>query len=203
MLKYMMKELGAAGRAKLDGFAPFFVASQKGHLDVVHFLATALGVDVNRTEQSGCTALLTASCNGHLDVVRYLVKELDADINQTWLDGVTPLMDATAGNHTEVVIWLFKNGATANAQASREDCGTAVDIRAADIYQAAGATAKQIAYLKARMHCANPVCSGAGLKKCASCLEVFFCSKDCQVAVWPAHKADCKRRVDGKMGKKS
>jgi hypothetical protein len=54
------------------------------------------------------------------------------------------------------------------------------------------ALAEQTAYLEARTHCANPGCDGAGLKKCGVCLEVWFCCKECQVAHWPAHKAQCK-----------
>jgi hypothetical protein len=96
----------------------------------------------------------------------------------------TPLMSATAGKHQKVITWLLKNGA--NAQATFKTFGTA-----ADIFQISGAPAEHIVYLQARTHCAKPGCSGAGLKKCANCLEVFFCSKDCQVAAWPAHKDDC------------
>jgi hypothetical protein len=71
--------------------------------------------------------------------------------------------------------------------------GTAVDVS-----KAYGAPAEQTAYLEARTHCGNPGCSGARLKKCANYKEVFFCSKACQVAHWPAHKPDCKRRVQAK-----
>ena len=82
-----------------------------------------------------------------------------------------------------------------DAQASSQ-LGTA-----ADFSKHFGAPAEQTAYLEARTHCAKPGCGGAGLKKCAGCLEVFFCSSNCQVAHWPAHKADCKRRVEAKLSK--
>jgi hypothetical protein len=71
----------------------------------------------------------------------------------------------------------------------------------ADISEMCDASVMQIAYIETRMHCANPGCSGAGLKKCANCLQVFFCSKECQVAAWPAHRADCKRRVEARAAK--
>jgi hypothetical protein len=57
-----------------------------------------------------------------------------------------------------------------------------------------GASAEQTAYLEARANCANLDCSGAGLKKCSGCLEVFFCGPACIKAHWPVHKAECRRR---------
>jgi hypothetical protein len=83
-----------------------------------------------------------------------------------------------------MVKWLIKNGA--NAQALHYQC------TAAEVSKAIGAPAELTTYLEARTHCANPGCDGAGLKKCGVCLEVWFCGKECQVAHWPAHKAQCK-----------
>jgi hypothetical protein len=103
-------------------------------------------------------------------------------------------MVASRYHHNEVVRWLLKNGA--NAQTKLNGSFTA-----ADVSKSFGAPAESTAYLEARTYCANSGCSGAGLKKCANCLDVFFCSKECQVAAWPAHKADCKRRVEAKVGK--
>jgi hypothetical protein len=135
-----------------------------------------------------------ASQNGHLDVLKYLVNELGANVNKRTLDGSSPLMIASRLKHGEVVRWLLKKGA--DAQAEHKHFGTA-----ADVSKAFGAPPGNTAYLEARTHCAKIGCSGAGLKKCANCLEIFFCSKDCQVAAWPAHKADCKRRVEAKASK--
>jgi hypothetical protein len=127
--------------------------------------------------------------------VKCLVNEFGADVNKANLKGRTPLMAASEFKHTEVVRWLLKKGA--NAQTKDNDLYTAADVP--EYY---GAPAEQTAYIEARTHCANPGCDGAALKKCANCLEVFFCSKECQVSAWPAHKADCKRRVEAKVGKK-
>jgi hypothetical protein len=95
-------------------------------------------------------------------------------------------MAAVAAKHAEVVVWLIKHGA--NAQARGPAGGTA-----ADISRAYGAPAEQTEYLEARTHCANPRCDGAGPKKCAGCLKVFFCGPACIWAHWPARKAECKR----------
>jgi ankyrin repeat protein len=134
--------------------------------------------------------------NGHLDVLKCLVHEFGADINKGMSDGSTPLMAASSFQHNDVVRWLLKNGA--NAQTMQNESFTA-----ADVSKYYGASANSTAYLEARTHCANPGCGGAGLKKCANCLGVCFCSKDCQVAAWPAHKADCKRRVKLKKANKN
>jgi hypothetical protein len=190
----LVKDLGAEYKSHIDGRAPLFVAAKNGHPGVVRFLATELGADVNHADKCGCTPLFGAAQNGHLDVVRLLVKDFGADVNQATFCGITTLIAATIRKHEEVVTWLLKNGA--NAQAIHENFGTA-----AHVSRSLGAPAEQSAYLEARTHCANPRCSGAGLKKCAKCLEVFFCAKDCQVAAWPAHKADCKRRMKAKASK--
>jgi hypothetical protein len=96
--------------------------------------------------------------------------------------------------HKEVVVWLIKHGA--DTQASQQRFGTA-----ADVSREYGASAEQIAYLEARAHCANPSCDGAGLKKCAGCLKVFFCGPACIRAHWPAHTAECKRIATAAAGK--
>jgi hypothetical protein len=81
-------------------------------------------------------------------------------------------------------VWLSKHGADVRASG---DFGTA-----ADLSKVFGAPAEQTSYLEARMHCANPSCDGAGLKKCAGCLRVYFCGPACIRTHWPAHKAECR-----------
>jgi hypothetical protein len=130
-----------------------------------------------------------------------LIEELGADVTLVNERGITPLIAASARKHEMIARYLLKNGANAQASLLLEygTC-TAADVSRSKEF---GGSAEQTAYLEARTHCANPGCSGAGLKKCANCLQVFFCSKNCQVAAWPAHKADCKRRVEARLGKKT
>jgi hypothetical protein len=45
-------------------------------------------------------------------------------------------------------------------------------------------------------HCAScakgQMAKGLTLQRCAKCHSVYYCSRECQVAHWPAHKAECK-----------
>jgi ankyrin repeat protein len=193
MLRLLVNELGAdVNQATTSGATPLHCAVDYGFLDVARCLVKELGADVNRaTTTLGATPVFIAVSKGNKEMVVCLVEELGADVNQAANNGGTPLGWASAYKKGQLVRYLLKNGA--NAQALTPQLGTA-----ANISELVGAQAKQTAYLEARTHCANPGCVGAGLKKCAKCLEVYFCSADCQVANWPAHKADCKRRVNAK-----
>jgi hypothetical protein len=153
----------------------------------VQFLVEELGTDSTQQNMDGRSPLYIAASGGHLEVVRYLVKELGADVNQATHDGRTALMAASAKGYKRVTAYLIKKGA--NPQASAPVFGTA-----ADVSRRFGASASQIAYLEAKMHCTNPVCSGAGIKKCTGCKQVRYCCQECQLADWPAHKAECTKR---------
>jgi hypothetical protein len=162
----------------------------------VKCLVKELGANVNQATIESGTPLLISAQKGNKEMVVYLVEKLGADINQAMHDGGTALMVASRQKHEKIVRYLLKNGA--NAQASLASLGTAADV--SKFY---GAPASQIAYIESRTHCANPGCNDAGLIKCAGCLQVFFCSKECQVEALPTHKVDCKRRIKAKMVKKT
>jgi ankyrin repeat protein len=169
-----------------DGFSVLHAAAQHGRQDIICYMVKTLGLDVNTSTLSGCTLTYCASLHGQYKTVRLLVRDLGADLNRATLDGCTPLMVAAEYKRTKVVEVLLKHGANPNA--SHQWLGTA-----ADISQGYGAPVEQTAYLKARMHCSNPDCEGPGLKKCAGCLTIFFCSRECQLVHWPVHKAYCRR----------
>jgi ankyrin repeat protein len=194
-VRFLVKEAGAdVNQADEGGCTPLYLAAQEGYITVALYLGKELGADVNQAANDGATPLFIAAQNGHLSVVMCLVKEVGADINQARLNGVTPLMAASYNKHTEVVVWLIKHGA--DTQATYRDGDTAADVSRTE-----GASVEQTEYLEARTHCANPGCDGAGLKKCAGCLKVFFCGPACIRAHWPAHKAECKRNAEAAAGK--
>jgi ankyrin repeat protein len=197
LVEVLVKELGAdANKARDDGATPLLIAAQKGHLAVVRLLVAELRADVNQAAHDGATPLYIAAQNGHLAVVRCLVKEFGADFNTTRPDGATPLMTAATCKHGDVVTFLIKYGA--NVQVAAPDFGTA-----ADLSKRAGAPAKQTQYLEARTHCAKQGCNGVGAKKCAGCLQVYYCTRECQLTHWPAHKAVCKHSAGKAASKKS
>jgi ankyrin repeat protein len=187
---FLVTEAGAdVNQPQNEGCTPLSIAAQQGKLAVVTCLAKELGADVNQANHEGSTPLCIATRNGHMSVVQCLVKEFGADVNQADRHGYTPLIAAAANKHTEVVVWLIKHGA--DAQVSHQYGGTVGNVS-----RDYGASAEQTEYLEARAHCANPGCTGAGLKKCAGCLKVFFCGPACIRAHWPAHKAECMRWGD-------
>jgi hypothetical protein len=125
-----------------------------------------------------------AATHGHLGVVQFLAVEHGANINHADHNGCTVLMMASFGKYETIVKWLIKHGADPTAIS---DLGTAVDAS-----KDGGAPIAQTEYLKAKAHCSNPDCSGAGLKKCTGCKQVRYCGQTCQLAHWKAHKAVCK-----------
>jgi hypothetical protein len=191
MYRCLVKDLGADvnGAQQNDGGTPLFVAAQNGHLALVKCLVKELGADVSQTENEGATPLFMAAQQGHLAIARCLVKEAGADVNQARQDGATPLMIAALYKQEHVVAFLIKYGADVQFFSPRY--GTATDVS-----KNSQAPAKQTEYLEARAHCTKPECTGAGVKKCAGCLKVFSFARECQIAHWSAHKAECRRSAD-------
>jgi ankyrin repeat protein len=58
---------------------PLIGAAIFDNVEVVKFLVTKLGADVEDKKGNGKTALIITALNGHLDMIRYLV-ELRADV---------------------------------------------------------------------------------------------------------------------------
>jgi ankyrin repeat protein len=188
-VQFLAKELCAdVNQAGANETMPLYVAARRGHLAVVRCLVKEHGAEVNQGKEDSSTPLFIAAQNGNLAVVRLLVKELGADVNKAKQNGVTPLMVAAICEHEDVVTFLIKYGANVKDSG---DYGTAADI--SRLHAMIG---KQNLYLEARTYCAKPGCDGAGAKKCAGCLKVYYCTRECQLAHWPAHKAECRQNPD-------
>jgi ankyrin repeat protein len=189
----LVKELGAdVDKTSQEDATPLYIAVQEGHLEVSGCLVKELGADVNKADKHGFTPLLIAIQNGHLHVARSLIEDLGANVNKATRDGRTPLMEASYHKHAKIVHLLTKHGADSQVFAA---FGTA-----ANISRRFGAPAALTEYLEAKMHCSNPGCGGAGIKKCTGCKQARYCGQACQLAHWPAHKAACKAH-QAKAGK--
>jgi hypothetical protein len=165
------------------------------NLAIARCLGKEAGIDVNNAGQEGVTPLYIAAQKGHLDVVRCLIGVLGADANQARKNGVTPLMVAANMKDQKVIAYLLKHGA--DPQHSHPEYGTA-----ADFSKYFGYPDEQTAYLQAKTHCSKPGCAGAGHKKCTSCKQARCCGQQCQLAHWPAHKAECKEAAKNEPEKR-
>ncbi len=78
------------------GITPLYLASLYGSLDVVSWLVSEGGADVDKARtDDGRTPLYIATLMGHLDIVRCLVSEGGADVYKATTDGLTPLQIAS------------------------------------------------------------------------------------------------------------
>jgi hypothetical protein len=93
-----------------------------------------------------------------------------ADVNQRDEKGVMPLMMASINKQQEIVKWLVKAGA--DTQIANE-----FGLIASDFSNMGRAPSELTAYLEAKMHCSSPSCSGAGVKKCTGCKQVWYSEK--------------------------
>jgi len=94
---------------------PVFIASWKGHTEVVKLLLQTGGIDVNQARTTdGVTPLLIASQKGHTEVVKLLLETGETggiDVNQAiTTSGATPFFLASELGHTEIVKLLLQTG---------------------------------------------------------------------------------------------
>ena len=89
-------------------------ASSEGHGVVVSTLLTKVGIEVNKTDNDGNTALIMAFTNGHTPIVTALIAG-GADVNVTDKKGQTALLWASArGDTTAVTAVLAADGVDVN-----------------------------------------------------------------------------------------
>lgn len=92
-----------------DGKTALFMASRRGHAEMVHFLGEA-GAGKDAATHAGRTPLHVSSLHGHAEVVRVLCEER-ADPDKVVSHGHTPVYIAAQQGHVDVVRILCDAGA--------------------------------------------------------------------------------------------
>ena len=86
--------------------SPLCIAIEKGHLEIVMYLLSVCGIDVNTTPGL-LSPLIIAAASGNLDMVECLLT-FHADMVKVRFDGATPLFVAAENGHSAVVDHLVK-----------------------------------------------------------------------------------------------
>ena len=79
------------------------IAAYYNHKDLVEFLLTQDGIDVNMTDWAHRTPLMLAVERNHVDIVRRLIRVEGIDYQQKCTSGYTALAIARKMKHTEIV----------------------------------------------------------------------------------------------------
>lgn len=91
------------------GLTPLYRAVYFGHKDLVAFLLTLPGIDVNKADATGETPLYWAAYQGYSDIVSLLLKAPGIDVNKAEQQyGWTPLLRAASDGLTEIVNLLIQ-----------------------------------------------------------------------------------------------
>lgn len=108
----MISEGGGLMFYEDDLVSGVFLASRKGHANIIKLISEKIGLDLKKLlTKDGTSPLMYASEYGHLNVVNYLLG-VWVDVNYVRpSDGMTALMLASLNGNIEVVKALLKKGA--------------------------------------------------------------------------------------------
>ena len=122
----------------------------------------------------------------HIDIVKALVRRGNADVNKNDNRNNSPLAMAVTKGHRHVARFLIKNGA--------------VDSTVTHPFGKEFNSVKEVASILVDQSMVNSLdrnsCTWCEklckLSKCSKCMEVGYCSVECQTQHWSTHKAECK-----------
>lgn len=101
------------------GWTPLHVASSKGHVALITWMADVAKVKLNVCDRDGWTELHCACMKGHLEVVKVLLAK-GSKIDAKAEDGATPLYIASGKGHADVVQYLLSAGANTEVQVGKD-----------------------------------------------------------------------------------
>ena len=182
IVKLLLDKGANADKVRKDGVSALHVAAQQGSLGAARLLLDA-GADVNCAHgECQTTPLFIAVCHGRGGLVKLLL-ERGADVHLGPLDG-KPMDAAAKSGHAGITGMLVAAGATPPT------------VEADDERNSVARFAQRF-YASMCMGCYRRSGSESGvkLKQCSLCLEVSYCSRECQKKDWrDGHKEDCAGR---------
>jgi hypothetical protein len=123
-----------------------------------------------------------------------ILLQAGANINAQNRIGATALFEPTMSGNRDHCEWLLNHGADPTITEFSEKVSpftlSRPYISISSMYSNFVTNIKKVETSK----CA--ICEHVSTKRCARCLKTYYCSKDCQVAHWQSHRANCKSAND-------
>ncbi|KQK83517.1 ankyrin repeat and death domain-containing protein 1B [Amazona aestiva] len=129
IVDYVLQDLHLNDLNKPDrrGKKPFLLASEKGHVDMIHNLIT-LKLFTSEKDKEGNTALHLAAKYGHSEVVKILLKQW-GEINDFNENGETPFYLSVEGGHEKCAELLLEAGSDINVLTQNNSSALQVAIQ--------------------------------------------------------------------------
>ena len=80
------------------------------NMNIIEYLASKLGDDVNARDRSGATALMHAALYGDIDIVQFLIEEAGANIYLQDNSGASAVTYAVEGGYTNIADYIIEVG---------------------------------------------------------------------------------------------
>lgn len=108
LLLKLLLNTGSEPESRDDsGRTPLFYAADQGHDDIVVYLTTQVGVNINVQDERGATPLITSAKRGQIGVVKVLLALTSIDINMKDHTGRTAITWAAIEGQIEILQLLI------------------------------------------------------------------------------------------------